>query len=274
MILFVQTELVTDKLNELYQAFLRSLPLIGIGLVVGIIAVAIALFLANLASRGLDRTGGDKIATNLIGRLVRFALVVIAVLFSLSVAGVPVGLAVQGILENFIAGVILLIRKPFTAGDQIISGDYEGAVETIDLRVTHLIDYDGQLILIPNNDVYSTPLVNLTRRGARRSRMMIGVDYDDDHDAARDLIHEAVTGLEGVLDDPAPEVLLIELGDSSVNFEIRYWTDPDVGSVRRTQDRVLSAAKRALDDAGISIPWPIMTLKTDAPLRVSSNGGP
>jgi small-conductance mechanosensitive channel len=197
-----------------------------------------------------------------------------SVLAALAVAGVAVGLAVQGILENFIAGVILLVRKPFSAGDQVRSGEFEGTVESIDLRVTNLIDYDGEIILIPNRDVYNDPLVNLTRRGKRRTVVVVGVDYRDDHDDARAVIFDAVRSVEGVLDHPEPEVLLTELGESSVNFEVRYWTRPDIRSVRRTQDRVLAAAKRGIQDAGMTIPWPIRTLVPDGTFHTTRREPP
>jgi small-conductance mechanosensitive channel len=142
----------------------------------------------------------------------------------LPVAGVPIGL-------------ILLVRKPFRAGDLIRTNDFEGTVEDIDLRVTRLIDYDGELILIPNRDVYTHPLVNLTRRGVRRTTAVVGVDYRDDH-------------------------------DRSVNFEVRYRTAADIRTVRHTQDRVLATAKRGIQDAGMTIPWPIRTLVVDGPINV------
>jgi small conductance mechanosensitive channel len=141
----------------------------------------------------------------------------------------------------------------------------------VDLRVTRLIDYDGELVLIPNRDVYNNTLVNLTRRGKRRTVVMVGVDYRDDHDDARAVILDAVCVVEGVLDHPEPEVLLTELGESSVNFEVRYWTRPDIRTVQRTQDRVLAAVKRGIQDAGLT-PWPIRTLVPDGTFRMSHEG--
>ena len=219
----------------------------------------------------------------LLGRVVRVLLIALALLVALSVAGVAVGpalaglgvaglaigLAVQGIIENFVAGVILIVRRPFREGDQIIvCGTHEGTVHTIDLRVTQLIDYDGEKILIPNAEVYKNAIVNLTHADARRTRVVVSVDYRDDQDEARAVIAEAVGRVEGVHRQPSPQVYIFQLGESSVDFEIRYWTDPDIASVWETRDRVLSAAKRALEDAGITIPWPIRTLSLDNAVRV------
>jgi small-conductance mechanosensitive channel len=279
-------EPVTDKVDELVDQFLASLPLLALGVAVAVVGLVVARLLVRGAQSGLQRSGAGPIAVNLLSRLTAYALYFLALLFALSVAGVPVGsvlgalavfgiaigLAAQEVIGNFIAGLILLWRQPFVAGDQIISGDHEGTVETIDLRVTHLIDYDGELVLIPNHDVFTSPLTNLTRRGSRRSRVVVGVDYDDDHNEAREVLREAVRAVDGVYDDPPPQVLLCELGDSSVNFEIRYWTDPDIATVRAVQDRVLSDAKTALDDAGLTIPWPVRTLVIDTPVTVERNG--
>ncbi|CAN5505832.1 hypothetical protein BH23ACT9_BH23ACT9_18320 [soil metagenome] len=268
---------IRAQLAQLWTSVLESLPIIVIGLIVLLVSVAIALLLARGVHRGLVGARVDRTVSNLLYRFARLIFVVVALLFALSVIGISVGnvvtvlavlgfaigLALQGILQNFVAGIILLLRKPFRAGDQIITGDYEGTVEDIDFRVTRLVSYDGTIALVPNASVFDNPMVNLTRRGTRRTTLTVGIDYRDDHDAAKEVISTALEQVEGVLEDPPSEVLLTELGDSSVDFELRYWTAPDIRSVRHTQDRVLRAVKRAIEDAGMTIPWPIRTLVVD-----------
>lgn len=277
-----------DTVESLYDGFWANLPIIGIALGLAVVGIVVAFTLASGLRRGLERTKADPVAIDFSVRLLRIFGVVAALLLGFAVAGVEVGpalaglglaglavaFAVQAILENFIAGIILLVRRPFRSGDQIRSGDYEGTVQDIDLRVTRLVDYDGVVVQIPNVDVYTNPVVNLTRRGSRRTTVVVGIDYRDDHDIAREVIRSAVAQVEGVLEDPAVEVLLTELAPSSVNFEVRYWTLPDIRSVRLVQDRVLSAAKRAVGDAGLTIPWPITTLMLEAPLPVEQQGRP
>lgn len=274
---------ITDQARSFGEQLAAHLPRIAAGIATGVIAAVLVVLLAKLVERWLGRTRADQVAVVLVSRIVRLigiigalllglavtGIAVGSVLAALAVVGVAVGLAVQGILENFIAGIILLIRKPFSSGDQIRSGEFEGTIEAIDLRVTRIIDYDGQLVLVPNRDVYNNPLVNLTRRGKRRTTVMVGVDYRDDHDDARAVILEAMRTVEGVLQHPEPQVLLTELGESSVDFEVRYWTRPDIASVRRTQDRVLAAVKRGIEDAGMTIPWPIRTLVPDGTFKTS-----
>lgn len=276
-------ELITTTLAALWEGFVKNLPLVGIALVVVVLGVVIAGWAAKTTTRTMKRTRSDAMVVSLVARLVRIAVVVAFILLALSVAGVSVSaalaslgiaglalaFALQNILENFVSGMLLLIRKPFRAGDQIRVNDLEGTVEEIDLRVTKLVDYDGELVLIPNADVFRSTILNRTRRGYRRTRVAIGIDYRDDHDAAGPLLLEAVRGIEGVRENPPPEVICTGLGDSSVDFEIRYWTNPTQAEVLQVQDRVVRAAKTAVEGAGMTIPWPIRTLAWDSELTVA-----
>ena len=262
---------------RLWASVLELLPLLAVAAAFIVVGVAGARLLAGAAERAMRRTSAEPSAVRLLTRLSRTAVIVAVVIYALEIlgvrvgpllaglgiAGLAVGLALQGILENFVCGVILLLIRPFRAGDQIVTNDYEGTVLQIDTRVTRLRDYDGRLVLVPNAEVYKQPLVNLTRFGSRRTSVFVGVDYRDDADRARSVIAEAVAAVEGVAADPAPEVLLTELAESSVLFEVRYWTAPDIATVRQVQDRVLAAAKRGIQDAGMTIPWPIRTLVVD-----------
>jgi small conductance mechanosensitive channel len=191
-----------------------------------------------------------------------------AALATLGLAGLALAFALQNILENFVAGILLLIRKPFRAGDQIRSGEFEGTVEEIDFRVTRMVSYDGELTLIPNSDVFRNPLINLTRRATRRTIVCIGIDYRDDHHRVRDILLDAVRETEGVMELPEPLVQLVELGESSVDFEVLYWTLPDIRSVREVRHHVLANAKSAVESAGMTIPWPIRTLDFDNSLEL------
>ena len=280
------TNVLVDSIEGLVEGLLRSLPLIIIGLVILVVGVLLARVIGRGTERAIRRAGGDQVVVNLGARLVRLAVVVAAVLLALSVAGVPVGaalaglgiaglaiaFALQSILENFVAGIILILRKPISHGEQVIVGEQEGTVDDIDLRVTRLVDYDGELVIIPNAEVFRSTIVNLTRRGKRRTRVVVGIDYRDDHDAAREVIEAAVAGVPGVLDTPAPQARCIALGESSVDFEVRYWTAPDIASVVDAQDGVLRSVKSAIEGAGMSIPWPIRTLSFDNTLTHTGPG--
>jgi small conductance mechanosensitive channel len=275
-------EVIEQSLSEILGAIVARLPLIAIGLVVIVLGYLLARYVARWTERGLARTAADRVVVVLSGRIVRFLVGLIflilafaiaqvnvgAALAALGLAGLALAFALQNILENFVAGILILTRKPFRAGDQIRSGEFEGTVDEIDLRVTRLTSYDGEIVLIPNADVFRNPITNLTHRPRRRSIVRVGIDYRDDHDRAREVLHEALDAVEGVLGTPAPAVELVELGDSAVEFELLYWTLPDIASVRATRDRVLSAAKTAVEEEGMTIPWPIRTLSFDNRLEV------
>jgi small conductance mechanosensitive channel len=270
-------ELLTEAAESLAAGFIARLPLI----VIAIIMLVLGLFAVRYAVRwtesGLRRARADVAVQRLVGNLLRVLLVLLVFLFALSLIGVEVGavlaglglaglalaFALQNILENFVAGMLILIRKPFRPGDQIESNEFSGTVEDIDLRVTRLRDFDDEIVLIPNATVFTEPIINLTRLGRRRTRVIVGIDYRDDHDRAREVLAAAVREVDGVLATPEPEVLCIELGDSSVDFEVSYWTLPQMREVRFVRDRVLRACKSAVETEGMTIPWPIRTLAAD-----------
>lgn len=271
------TSILIQTIEGMVEGLLRSVPLIVVAVVILAAGLLLARALANLTGRAIGRSGADAVVRNLGQRLVKLLAVLAAVLLALAVAGVEIGtvlaglgiaglaiaLAVQSILENFVAGIILILRKPIRHGEQAIIGDHEGTVDDIDLRVTRLVDYDGEQIIIPNSQVFSSTIVNLTRRGQRRSRVTIGIDFRDDHDAAGAVFVAAASTVPGVLDLPAPVALCTGLGESSVDFEVRYWTAPDNRSVAAARDGVVRALKTAAKDAGFTIPWPMRTLVFD-----------
>ncbi len=283
-------ELLKASILDLVEGFIGDLPLFLIAGVVFAIGLVAVRFAVRTAGQAMAKGSVDDTLQKLTLTFLRLGLLLVLTMVALSVAGIEVGAALAGlgllglalafafqnILENFIAGILILIRKPFRIGDQIIASEYEGTVVDVNMRITKLHGYDGVSLLLPNADVFRNPLVNLTELGRRRSSVAIGVDYRDDHDAVAGIVGSAVAAVEGVLPEPLPEVLCTGLGDSSVDFEIRYWTLPDIRSVRHTQDRVLRAAKSAVEGAGMSIPWPIRTLEPGAPLvlRTQDAGQP
>ena len=284
-------ELVSDAFAELAGDILARLPLILIAIAVLAVLLVLVRLVMTGVNRGMRRADVDFTVRRLVSNLLRLVLLLIVALLALSIAGVEIGamlaalgliglgiaLALQNILENLISGVLILLRKPYDRGEIVITAGLEGYVEDIDLRVTTIRAYDGTMTLVPNADIYRSPITNLSRRGTRRAEVPIGVDYRDDHERARQIMFETVDALEEVLEDPPPVVVLTDLADSSVDFEVRVWFDVHEHSLVAMRDLVLSSCKTALEDAGMTIPWPIRTLAADLhPLQVeqrSSNGG-
>jgi small conductance mechanosensitive channel len=259
------------SIDRLVQGIFASLPMLVIGLV-----VFVAFWLMSGVVRALImRATADRSHANVgvvIGRLAQWAIIFVGLLVALSVVapsvkpsnilsvlgvgGVAIGFAFKDILQNFVAGILLLLREPFRVGDQIIYKEFEGTVEDIDTRATLLRTYDGRRVIIPNGDIYTNAITVNTAFDKRRTQYDVGIGYGDDIDRARGVIVEAVRGVKGVLQDPAPDALVSDLAGSWINLRARWWTDPRRGDLVGTQDRVLTAIRNACAKANIDLPFP------------------
>jgi len=265
-------EVIWRTVSEMGEGLLRRAPYLAIGLAV----VILFYVLGRLARRAFhaagQRTRLDVQLADLFGALALGVLTVLGLLVAavvvfpafrpgdlvagLGITSVAVGFAFKDILQNFFAGILILLRRPFRVGDQIRSTEFEGTVEEINVRSTRLKTYDGERVVIPNGDVYTNAIVVRTAYDRRRVRFTVGVGYPESLEEARATIMRAVTGAEGVMDDPGPWVYVSELAASSVNFTVYFWVESHQANVLRVSDRVATAIKLALDGAGIDIPYP------------------
>ena len=184
------------------------------------------------------------------------------VLGSLGIFSIAIGFAFRDILENLLAGILLLFRAPFRTGDEVDIEGTRGAVQEINLRETVVRTYDGRRVLIPNSTVYKNAIVVQTAYSAVRTEAVVGVAYGTDLDTARQLALDTMREVEGVADQPPPAVLVGELAASTINLELLWWTGPEQAQVRRTRDRVLAAVVAAYDDAEIEMPTDIVLVDT------------
>lgn len=240
-----------------------------------LLVLAVALILGKLASRWIRRllAGFEDLPPEISRNAGRFVFGLIAftgAVYALSLLGFDTGpafllilfiialvfLAGRPLLENFGSGIVLQARHAFGIGDQIKTGDYVGTVLEINGRATVVSTVDGRRVVIPNRDVLNNPLVNYTTEGRRRTTLKIGVEYGTDLRLALNVVAEALASVDAVFDDPPPEVLLNEFGDSSIDLLAWYWHDPDIVAEFVTTDEVALAVKDALDDNGIVIAFP------------------
>lgn len=271
MTFFAQTDSgAEDALEELASLTLQDwLWAGGIVVVGGLIAwLARTLFVRLLK----DRAG--TLVAKLIGRVAAFVLLALALVYALNQVGVSIGpllgllglaglalaLALQDVLANFIAGVMISLKRPFRVGDEIGTADHEGIVEDVSLRVVTLRTFDGVEVFIPNSTVWDEPLRNFTSLGGRRTELAVGVGYDTDLDEAQRILTEAMKAIDGVRDEPGPAAFVHEFGDSSINFAVRFWHDPHVAEEWAVRDELARRIKRDLDRAGIEIPFPQIVL--------------
>lgn len=169
-------------------------------------------------------------------------------------AGLAVGFALQSSLGNFAAGVMIILFKPFRAGDYIEAAGVAGTVDAIQIFATSMKTPDNKEVIVPNGSLIASPITNFTRRGTRRVDMVFGIGYADDLRAAKQILADLAAGDDRVLEDPAPFVGVVELAESSVNIAVRPWVKTsDYGGVKSDY---LEAAKGALEAEGISLPYP------------------
>lgn len=167
-----------------------------------------------------------------------------------------IGFAFRDILQNFLAGILLLLHEPFHVGDQIVITNFEGTVEDIQARATLIKTYDGRRVVIPNSDLFTNSLTVNTAFEKRRSEYDVGIGYGDDIGQAKQIIVESLKTIENVVDDPAPEVLTVDIGDYSIKLRVWWWTKADRGTVMRTKDQVITVLKNRLTENGIDWPFP------------------
>lgn len=242
--------------------------------VVGAVAILIVGWIAagwvrNMVFRGLGKVPNmDSTLQPFLANIVRWfilAFVIVAVLNQFGVettsiiavlgaAGLAIGLALQGTLSNVASGVMLLVLRPFKAGDFITAGSLSGTVIEIGLFTSELKTADGIFIMAPNSQIWNTTITNFSRNPSRRIDILVGIDYGDDIDAAQKALMDLAQGDERVHKDPVPQTMVMELGDSSVNVNLRCWTAtadywPTLFDLRK-------GAKAAVEAAGCTIPFP------------------
>jgi len=241
---------------------------IAMALAIFVIGRWIARALTNLVASLMKKAGTDPILIGFVTSITNAILllfIIIAALDQLGVdttsfialigaAGLAVGLALQGSLQNFAAGVLLIIFRPFKVGNFIEAAGTAGVVEEIGVFSTRMKTGDNREIIVPNGAIYGGTITNFSARDTRRIDMVFGIGYDDDLRKARGIIESVIAADERILKDPAPLVAVGELADSSVNFNVRPWAaTSDYWAVRFD---LTEKIKLAFDDAGITIPYP------------------
>ncbi|MCH5372425.1 MAG: mechanosensitive ion channel [Planctomycetes bacterium] len=242
-----------------------------------IAAWVVAGVVSGIVRRSLQRTHFDDTLSKFFVRLVWWLIVLAAIVGCLGIfgvettsfaavigaAGLAVGLAFQGTLANFASGVMLLAFRPFKVGDVVTIAGQTGVIDEISVFTTTLDTFDNRRFIIPNSSIFGTTIENITYHPRRRADVDVGVSYDADIDRTREVLERATASVEGVLQDPAPAVLLLGLGASSVDWSVRVWAKKeDFGAVKQAMIR---AVKRGLDEAGIGIPYPQMDVHLSRP---------
>ncbi len=194
------------------------------------------------------------IAITLVAVLARLGIQTTSIIAVLGAAGLAIGLALQGTLQNIAAGIMLLLLRPFKVGDYIDAGGIAGTVDEIGLFTTDMTTYDGVYRSVPNASLWNTSILNYSRLPTRRMDIPVGIAYEDDVEKAMTLLLDHLKQDNRVLSEPAPQVLVTGLGESSVDLSLRCWSErTDFWTLKFELNK---NAKLWLDTAGISIPFP------------------
>ncbi len=260
-----------DRLRDLGYGTVAKLPLLAVALLVLGIAVVLGGLLSRWRGPSFLRTR-NPFLQNLIRRAIQGAVVLAGVIVALDLldatalvgavvgtaglAGLALGFAFKDIVENYLAGTILAVRQPFAKNDHIRVEGFEGKVVRLTARETILMTLDGNHVRLPNALIFRSPMLNFTRNPLRRFQFDAGVGAGDDLARARDVAVETLGGIEGVLGDPRPQALVLELGESSVAMRFTGWVDQTTADFNRVRSEALRKVKIGLEDAGLTLPSP------------------
>ena len=261
------------NINELISTYIIPFSIkIFFAILIFIVGRIVVKAIIGLLRKILAKAKMDVILVNFVSSIVKTVLllfVVVAALDQLGVntsslialvgaAGLAIGLALQGSLQNFAAGVMMIIFRPFKSGDFIEAGGVTGVVEMISIFSTTLRTGDNREIIIPNGSIYSSAITNYSARETRRIDMVFGIGYEDNMKQAKQIMQTILDADDRILKDPKTLIAVSELADSSVNFVVRPWVKSD--DYWAVKFDITEKIKEAFDDDNISIPYPQLDL--------------
>jgi small conductance mechanosensitive channel len=258
--------------QEQIDALIAAVTYYGLKILIAIIVFIVGKWIANLCRkltrRAMEKSKVDEVLIGFISNIVYYLLMIAVIITAVSqlgiqttsfvavlgAAGLAVGFALQGSLSNFASGVLIILFRPFKIGDFIEAGGVTGVIDEIGILVTLMHTPDNKQIIVPNAQVMGGHIVNYNALETRRCDMVFGIGYGDDIDKAKGILNDILSSDDRVLKDPAPTVTVSELGDSSVNFNVRPWVNASDywGVFFDTHE----AVKKRFDAEGVSIPFP------------------
>lgn len=259
-----------QKVDSWLDGFVRLLPNFLIAIVLFVFAYFAAKYVGSLIQKQAKKRDRRDLGS-MLGGIVRWSIVLLAGLFALTlvapslnpgdliaglgVSSVAIGFAFKDILQNWLAGLLILLRQPFEVGDQIEASGYEGTVERIETRSTIIKTYDGQRAVIPNSEIYTDAVLVKTAHKKRRSQYDVGIGYGDDLRGSMSILQNMLNEIGDVEQDPAPEVLVWDMAASWVTLRLRWWTDSHRADVVQVRSKVMIGIKDTLDNAGVDMPY-------------------
>lgn len=273
---FTPIEDLKAEVESMASAFFKSLPNLTIALVILVVTLLAGRIIRAVVSAAMQRAHVRDALVTLARNLISIAAWVVGMAIAMTVifpsvspsdiiaglglTSVAIGFAFKDVFENFLAGVIILGREKLRIGDVIECEDVYGRVENILIRETHVRETDGELVIVPNSYLFKNPVNIETDRGLKRQELVVGVDYDTDMRQAKAVLQDALESCETVKQSETKDVQCVSFGGSSIDFKLLWWSGSRPAEQRETYDEVAFAVKDALDEAGITIPFPQSTL--------------
>ncbi len=256
-----------DKVDWLALLQHWGLRLLG-ALLILMLGIWLARSIARALDRGLTRAGMESTLRGFLRNIAYAVLAIVVVVAALDFIGVPttsvlavlgaaglaIGLALKDSLSNIASGVMLIVLRPFREGDYVRAAEMEGTVEQIRVFQTRLRTIDNRVVVLPNSLITTAPIINFTAKPRRRIDLKVGVGYDDDLKTARETLLAVATSHPQVLKDPAPEVLVMALGESSVELELRAWVK--TRDFHKARSELTEATRSRIIEQGLSLPYP------------------
>lgn len=278
---------ITQSASSLWDSTVAALPRIGVAVAVIAAGWLVSRLIRMASKRAFQRRASRSFAL-VMSKVLGWLFLTLVVLAALAITfpsiqpvdllagvgffSVAVGFAFQDILENTLAGILLIFRQPFRSGDQVEVHDQLGTVEVITIRETRITTFDGELVIIPNRDVYKSVIRVQTANALVRSDFVVGVAYENDAAQAREVIEAELANVEGVAAEPPPTALVEQLGVSTVDLRVRIWTDSHQWDRLTVTDRAIRACKVALERAGVEMPADIVALQATPSFRAAIRG--
>lgn len=270
-------ELIVSKLAIWLKDFIRLLPNLVIAVLVLVLGIYLSRFARNMASRLFRRIVHHEVINRLFSSFVQILGIGITIFIALSILnldkavtsllagagilGLALAFAFQDIASNFVAGIVMSFTRPIELGDLVRVKDYMGKVESIRLRDSVIRTFEGQLVFIPNKEIFQNPIENFSKYKKRRMDLMVGVSYGDDLEKVRKIATDAVSSVKMQSQTDPVELYFEQFADSSINFSLRIWLSSVEQPVfLEARSQAIMLIKAAFDENGISIPYPIRTL--------------
>src|SRR5215216_1517232 len=251
-------------LDNFVAAFIKGIPNLITALLIFIVCLYLARILSNTLRRLLNKRRAPAGVTHILAQLMLWSIVVIgtitalqrffnvtAFLTGLGILGFTVGFALQDIMKNFAAGIILLLQQPFHVGESIGVKGFDGTITEIDLRSTEMRATDGRIIILPNADILANPIINYSRANSRRVDLILNLPHSSDPDTVRRLVLDAVRNVSGLMKVPEPVIVFNNLTDTALELNASFWVDVTKNDPAYAKDMVLLKVKSALDAKGI-----------------------